>query len=779
MVKFGVGQPVPRSEDPRLLRGAGRYVDDLSLPGQVYGHVLRSLHAHARVDAVRAEAARTAPGVVLVLTGADIEAEGIAGIPSFHPPMAFGAPPPSCMPLHPILARDRVRHVGDPVAYVVAETPDRARDAAESIEVDYTPLPAAVETGRATAADAPRVWDDAERNVWFTIERGDKAATDAAFARAAHVTRRRLVNNRLACNAMEPRSTLIEYTPATDHATIHTESQAPHAMRALFGKVFDRPEKNFRVVSPDVGGGFGMKSNLFPEDALCFLAARRLRRPVKWTADRTESLLADTQARDAVSDAEIALDADHRIIGLRVETDHAVGAYLSDTAPVPVGLGSKMYVGVYDFAAAYIRVNAVFTHTTFLGPYRGAGRPESIYVVERMVDAAARELGLDPVELRRRNFIPERSMPFETKLETVYDSGAFDKATGMAVALADRDGFARRRADSAARGLRRGLGVTYFIELGAPFNDRMTLHFDESGGVTVGAGTHSHGQGHETVYAQMAAEWLGVPFGSVRLVQGDTDAVAYGRGTYGLRSMTIGGSALKAAADQVVAKARRMAAHLLEAAEEDVEFAAGTFTVAGTDKAIGITDVAKASFMPVGWPPEFGIGLEATGTYTPASAGNFPNGCHVCEVEVDPETGRTEILRYTGVDDSGVIVNPLLFAGQIHGGIAQGIGQALCEKLAFDAETGQVRSGTFLDYCMPRAGDMPSFTLDHIELPCPTNPLGVKGAGESGTVAAVPVVVHAILDALAADGVTHIDPPATPHRVWQAIRTARANPAAR
>ena len=769
-MQFGLGQPVPRTEDPRFLKGEGNYVDDIVLPGQSYGYVLRSPHASARVKSVDTAAAQSAPGALLVLTGADVEAEGIAGIPGFVPPMAFGAPMPKANPLHPILARDRVRHVGDPVAFVVAETLEQAMDAAELIAVDYDVLPAIASTAGATDDGAPLVWDDAEKNIWFTVERGDRAATDAVFEKATHVTRLSLNNNRVSANAMEPRATNVSYLAATDHATIYTENQAPHAQRTHFGKVFKRPEHNFRVISPDVGGGFGMKNNLFPEDAMCFLAARRLRRPVKWTASRTESLMSDSHGRDAMTEAELALDDNGKFLGLRVRTNHAVGAYLGEAAPVPVGLGSTLYVGVYEFEAVDIAVNAVFTNTTFIGPYRGAGRPEAVYVIERLVDAAARETGIDPVEIRRRNYIPSSAMPYETKVMSVYDTGEFDRLTDISLKLADYDGFAARKAESAAAGKLRGLGMTYFIEVGAPFNDRMALHFDEAGGVSIVAGTHNHGQGHETMYAQMVTEWLGVPFENVRLIQGDTDTVPYGRGTYGSRSATIGGSALKNATDQVTDKARRMAAHVLEAAEADIEFAEGVFTVAGTDKAIGIVDLAKMSFMPMGWPAEFGIGLEATGTFAPPSFGNFPNGCHVCEVEIDPETGKVDVVRYTGVDDSGVIINPLLLAGQIHGGIAQGLGQALCEDVVIDPDTGQLQSGSFMDYCMPRADDMPSFTLDEVEIPCTTNPLGVKGAGESGTVPSIPVTIHAILDALSPYGVANIDMPATPQRVWQAIQ---------
>jgi aerobic carbon-monoxide dehydrogenase large subunit len=772
-MKFGIGQPVPRTEDPRFLKGEGCFVDDMNLPGQAYGYVLRSPHAHARLLSVNAAAAEAAPGVLLVLTGADIEAEGIDGIPSFIPPMAFDAPMPKASPKHPILARDRVRHVGDTVAFVVAETLEQAMDAAERIEVDYQPLPAIASTAGATDEDAPRVWDEVENNIWFTIERGDRAATDAAFEKAAHITRLSLNNNRVSANAMEPRSTIVSYMPATDHATIYTESQSPHAQRTHFSMVFGRPEHQFRVISPDVGGGFGMKNNLFAEDALCFLAARRLHRPVKWTASRSESLLSDCHGRDAMTEAELAIGQDGKFLALRIRTNHAVGAYLGEAAPVPVGLGSTLYVGVYDFEAVDIAVNAVFTNTTFIGPYRGAGRPEAIYVVERMVDAAARELGIDPVEIRRRNFIPAAAMPFETKVQSVYDTGEFDRLTDVSLALADYDGFQARRKDSTEAGKLRGLGMTYFIEVGAPFNDRMELYFDESGGVSIVAGTHSHGQGHATVYAQLVSEWLGVPFDSIRLVQGDTDTVPYGRGTYGSRSMTIGGAALRDAADKLIERARKIAAYLLEAAEADIEFGDGIFTVAGTDKSIGIVDVAKASFMPMGWPDELGIGLEATGSFSPTS-GNYPNGCHVCEVEIDPETGKVEIMRYSGVDDSGVIVNPLLLAGQLHGGIAQGLGQALMEDVVYDPSSGQLQAGSFMDYCMPRADDMPSFTLDEVEIPCTTNPLGVKGAGESGTVPAIPVTIHAILDALSSHGVRNIDMPATPERVWRAMRQGKA-----
>ena len=773
VVKFGVGQPVPRTEDPRFLKGQGQYVDDITLPGQVHGYVLRSPHAHADIVAIDTEAASRAPGVLLVMTNADIAAEGIAGVPHFIPPMAFGAPPPKYSPIHPVLARSRVRHVGDPVAFVAAETLDQAKDAAERIVVDYRILPAITSTADATSPDAPEVWDEADKNTWFTLERGDAAATDAAFAKAAHVTRLPLVNNRLICNAIEPRATIASYLAATDHWTVWTESQAPHGQRSHYAKVFGKPESSFRVISPDVGGGFGMKNNVYPEDVMVIIAASRLERPVRWTADRSESLVSDAHARDAVSDAELALDADGKFLAMRVKTNHALGAYLGEAAVVPVGLGSTMYVGSYDLATCHILVNAVFSNTTQVSPYRGAGQPEASYVIERLVDAAAVEMGIDPLELRRRNYIKPSAMPYQTAAGSIYDSGEFDRVTDMTAELADVAGFAARRAETEAEGKLRGLGITFFIEVGAPSNDRMQLYFDPAGGVTVAAGTHSHGQGHQTIYAQMVSDWLGVPFESVRLVQGDSDAVAFGRGTYGSRSATIGGSALKDAADQVIAKATKMAAHLMEAAEADIEFADGTFTVAGTDKSIGIVQIAQTSFMPMGWPAEFGIGLEATGTFSPTN-GNFPNGCHVCEVEIERDTGRVELVRYSAVDDSGVIINPLLFEGQLHGGLVQGIGQALCESAVYDPDSGQLLSGSFMDYCMPRADDLPWFTLDDIEIPCTSNPLGVKGVGEAGTVPAVPAVIHAILDALRPLGVENIQLPATSLAVWQAIRDAKA-----
>ncbi|HXF86785.1 MAG TPA: xanthine dehydrogenase family protein molybdopterin-binding subunit [Xanthobacteraceae bacterium] len=776
-MKFGIGQPVPRTEDPRFLKGRGRYTDDFAPPGLAYGHVLRSPHAHARIKAIDTEKAKRAPGVLLVLTGADIKAAGLGSLPCGAPPVAFGGPVKAFMGLHPILAQDRVRHVGDPVAFVVAETLHQARDAAELIRVDYEELPAVIATDQAAKAGAPLVWGEAPNNIWFAMERGDKAATDAAFAKAAHVVSLKIVNNRLCANSMEARNSLGMHDPVSGRSTLYSSSQVPHKQRAvLAGAVFREPEVNFRVVAPDVGGGFGMKGGVFPEDVLVVFAARKTGRPVKWVAERGEAIMSDTHGRDSVSEAALALDADGKFLGLRVTTDYAQGAYLSASAGVPAGLGSMAYTNVYHIPAAHVSLRAVYTHTTPTGPYRGAGKPESIYVMERLVDLAARKLKLDPAEIRRRNFIKPQQVPYKTPLMLLHDSANYEAVLDMALAHADLKGFAKRRAESKRKGKLRGLGLAYFMEICGPFNDRMEIRFDENATVSIIAGTHSHGQGHETVYAQMVSEWLGVDFDKIRMVQGDTDQVAFGRGTYGSRSMTIGGSALKAAADLVIEKGKKMAAHVLEAAPGDITFGDGKFTVVGTDKSIRLVDLVKRSFAPVGWPAELGVGLEAVGTFTPERP-NFANGCHICEVEVDPETGAVEIARYTAVDDSGVIINPLLFEGQIHGGLAMGIGQALLEKVEFDAQSGQPLSGSFLDYCMPRAEHFPSFELHELPDRCRSNPIGVKGAGESGTVGAPPAVINAIVDALQDCGVTDVEMPATPARVWQAIRNAAATTA--
>jgi carbon-monoxide dehydrogenase large subunit len=769
-MKFGIGQPVPRTEDPRFLKGKGRYVADIMPANLAHGLVLRSPHAHAVITSIDTSAAKAAPGVLAVLTGADARADNIGVLPCGAPPIAFGGPAKAFMALHPVLPHDRVRFVGDPVAFLVAETLNEARDAAELVAIEYDVLPAIVATEDAAKPGAPLVWDSAPNNIWFALERGNKAAADAAFAKAAHVVTLKIVNNRLSANSMEPRTALAEHDEASGRTTLHTSTQQPHRLRAnLAASVFHERELNFRVVSPDVGGGFGMKGGVFPEDVLVVWAARKTGRPVQWVGERIESIMSDTHGRDCVSEASLALDAHGKFLGLRVTTDHNQGAYLSASAGVPAGLGSMAYTNVYDIPAAHVTLRACYTHSTPTGPYRGAGKPEAIYVMERLVDAAAAELKVDAIELRRRNLIKPAQIPYQTQLVLAHDSANYEAVMDAAVAMADWKGFAKRRTESKQRGRLRGRGIAYFMEICGPFSDRMELRFDEGGAVTVVAGTHSHGQGHETVYAQMVSEWLGVDFASVRMIQGDTDAVSFGRGTYGSRSMTVGGSALRNAADNLIEKAKTMAAHVLEASAADIQFADGKLTVVGTDKSIALVDLARRSFAPIGWPSELGVGLEAVGTFTPARS-NFANGCHICEVEVDPETGQVEIVKYMGVDDSGIIINPLLFEGQIHGGLAMGLGQALHEHVVFDKTSGQILSGSFLDYCMPRADDLPSFHMHDLPDRCRSNPIGVKGGGESGTVGAPPTVINAIVDALREHGVRDVPMPATPTRVWQALQ---------
>jgi carbon-monoxide dehydrogenase large subunit len=775
-MKFGVGQSVLRTEDPRFLKGSGRYVADLAPPDLAHGFVLRSPHAHARIKSIDVSAAKAAPGVLLILTGKDADAEKIGILPA-TPPIAFGGPAKAFMALHQVLARGVARHVGDPVAFVVAETLHQARDAAELIKIYYETLPAVVVTDAAAKPGAPLVWDGAPNNIWYALERGDKAAADAAFKGAAHVVTLRIHNNRITANSMETRTALGEYDAARRRSTLHTSSQMPHKVRAMLaGAVFREPEVNFRVVAPDVGGGFGMKGGTYPEDAMVVWASRKICRPVKWVAERSEGLQSDSQARDCISVASLALDAKGKFIGLKIETDFAQGAYLTSSAGVPSGLGSLAYTNCYDIPAAHVLYRHVYTNTVPMGPYRGAGKPEAVYLMERLVDTAAREMKIDPAELRRRNYIKPASVPYKTPFTAVHDSANYEAVMDKALHAADYEGFAARRKETQKNGKLRGRGISYFMEIAAPFNDRMEIRFDENGTVTIVSGTHNHGQGHETVYAQMLVEWLGLDFHSIRMIQGDTDQVGFGRGTYGSRSMTIGGSALKHASEVLIEKAKKMAGHALEAAAGDIQFKEGKFTVVGTDKSIGLVDLAKRSFAPVGWPAEFGVGIEAVGTFTPTRS-NFPNGCHVCEVEVDPDTGKVEIVRFTAVDDSGVIINPLLFEGQIHGGIAQGIGQALMENVEFDPATGQLLSGSFQDYAMPRAEDMPNFTLKELGDFCKSNPIGVKGAGESGTVGAPPAIIAAIVDALKDYGVTDIPMPATAARVWAAMQNGKAKAA--
>ena len=779
MNRYGIGQPVRRVEDQRFLTGRSRYVDDIQLPRMLHGAVVMSPHAHARIRSIDSAAALAMPGVHLVLTGEDAKAESLGGIPPLFMPEDMGGPK-GYRTFRPILTAGKARYVGDRVAFVVADTPEIARVAAEKVEVDYEPLAAVVNVEDAAKEGAPKVWDDnAMGNLAFPLLMGNKDATEAAFGRAKHVVAVRLYNNRITANAMEPRAALGDY--ASDAFTLYTSSQNPHGARSILaGAVFRIPEKDLRVISPDVGGGFGMKGDTYPEDALVLWASRRLGRPVKWVATRTESLLTDNHGRDQLVNAEMALDESGKILAIRMQALHAVGACVTNAGVVPVLCALRNIPNVYVVPAMLVASKAIFTHTTPLGPYRGAGRPEAAYVTERLMDEAARKLGIDPVEIRRRNYIPPSAMPHNTtanwtvgaSVGWTYDSGEFAKLTDRALELADWVGFEERKKRSEAEGRLRGRALIYYLEDSGVFNERMELRFDPSGTVTIVAGTHNHGQGHATTYAQLVSDWLGVPFDSVRLVQGDTDAVSFGRGTYASRSAMLGGSALKGAADAIIEKAKPMAAHLLEAAAADLEFSEGRFKVAGTDRGIPLTDVAKAFYRPVGPTTGFGTGLDASGSS--AAPPTFPNGCHACELEIDPETGEVFIDRYTVVDDVGRVINPMICHGQIEGALAQGIGQALMENVAFDRESGQMLSASFADYAMPRAGDLPHhYELDFIDVPAKTNPLGVKGVGEAGCVGAPPAIMNAILDALRPLGVRHLDMPATPRRVWEALQDAK------
>ena len=771
MTRFGIGQSVLRSEDRRFLVGAGRYVDDLVLPRQAYGSILRSPHAHARITRIDVATAGAMPGVLAVLTGAEYAADGLGAIPVLAIPPGWGGPG-AHYPTWPPIAAERVCYVGEAVAIVVAETQALAADAAELIAVDYEPLPAIASIAQAIEDGAPALADGAPGNVCFRHVLGDEAAASAALAEAAHTTTITIHNNRITANPMEPRGAIGAFDRTDGRFTLWLSSQVPHRVREqLAGAIFHQPVARFRVVANDVGGGFGMKGTLHPEEVLTLWAAWKSGRPVKWIAARNEGLLADVDARDQDWTATLALNRQGRILAVRARADFNMGAYFSNSAIVPPVIASGILSSVYDYRHFDVAVRGVLTNSPPTGPYRGAGHPEGTYLIERLIARAADELGIDPIELRRRNYIRPQQMPYKTALSYTYDCGEFEAATEKALALAGYDGFAARRAESERHGRLRGIGLSYFIELAAPLNERMDLRFDQHGGLSVIAGTHNHGQGHETVFAQMLTDWLGVPFGSVSVVQGDTDRVPFGRGTFGSRSMVNGGSALRAAADDVIAKGRRFAAHLLEAAEEDIAFREGLFEVAGTDRAISITDVAKASFAPIGLPSELGLGLEGSGTFAPRQQ-NFPNGCHVCEVEVDPETGRVEIVAYAAVDDVGRAINPLLLKGQVHGGIAQGIGQALMEQLVYDPGSGQLLTASFLDYCMPRADDLPSFEVASHDVPTEGNPLGVKGAGEAGTTGATPAVINAILDSLRQLGIRDLAMPATPEAVWRAINAA-------
>jgi carbon-monoxide dehydrogenase large subunit len=735
MGEFALGQPVSRFEDPRLLRGGGRYVDDMVLPRMAFGHVLRSPHAHARIRSIDVTAAKAAPGVLAVLTGADWEASGWGDLPS-PSGLRLRDGSPSFRPRFPALVKDRVRWVGDYVAFIVAD---------------------AVEPG------APLVWEGSPGNVAFFHSEGDAAATDAAFADAAHVVKRRFVINRVTAAAMEPRGAIADYNPAEDRWTIYTTLQRTHGYRAELAKqVLKVPESRVRVVAGDIGGSFGMKSAIYNEVALVLLGSKTVGRPVKWTSTRSEAFLGDAQARDNVTEAELALDHDGRFLGLRVRTIAAVGAYpQAGSNAFVANLGTL--AGVYRTPSVRAEVTAVYTNTNPVRAYRGNGRPEAAYVIERMVDEAAAELGIDPIELRRRNTIPPEAMPFKSGLTFTYDCGEFARNLDMALKLADAAGFEHRRAAARSRGKLRGIGLSNTIERAAAGGfEAAEIRFDRGGTVSLVSGSITQGQGHETVYKQLLCDRLGIHPDQVHYIQGDTDKVANGEGTGGSRSAALGGSAVYLATEKIVTKATAIAAHLLGVESDEVNFADGLFTIG---------EIATESFNPPNLPDDMEPGLIAGATFT-SKQQNFPNGCHICELEIDADTGEVEILRYSVVDDVGTVMNPLLLEGQICGGIVQGVGQVLMEDIRFDPASGQLLTGSFMDYAMPRAGDLSAIHCDSNPVPTKTNPLGVKGAGEAGNVGALPAVANALVDALSPLGIRHIEMPATPERIWRALRRA-------
>ena len=773
MREMGLGRAIPRTEDWRLLRGRGRYTDDIALPREARLYVLRSPQAAARIRSIDVAPALEAPGILTIVTGADAMKEGFATFASRVTRQRPDGKPNFVPPYRP-LAVDRVHHVGEPVAAIVAETLDQAKDAAELIEVDYEILPSVTDTADAAKPGAPTVWDEAPGNVCFLYRIGDKSAADAAFARAHHVARENFVISRVTTNSMEGRTALAAYDEREDRYTLHAGLQGPHGMRQEIASVFGLPATRFRVISPDVGGGFGMKGSIYPEYILTLWTARVTGRPVKWIAERSEGLISDHQARDNRSTVELALDKDGKFLALRVTTIANLGAYLALSGVHCPTNNLGGLAGTYTIPAFDVTVTGVFSNTLSTSAYRGAGRPEASYCIERIIDAAAHGMKLNPAELRRRNMIPPAAMPYRTALTFTYDSGEFEAVMDKCLELADWRRFEARRAEARGRGKLRGIGIASVIEQaggppGKPMEEGAEIRFDPGGTATILLGSHNHGQGHETVFRQLAEELLGLPFDKVRVTYGDTDAVYHGRGTFGSRTMTVGGTAFKGAAEKVIARGKEIAAHLLETSALDIEFTDGRFTVAGTDRGIDLVDVAKVSFLPPRMPKGMELGLQGAAVMAPTDA-SFPNGCHVCEVEIDPETGITQMVRYTVVDDVGRTVNPLLLKGQIHGGIAQGAGQALLENMVYDRESGQMLSGSFMDYGMPRADDLCSFEVGSHDVPCRTNPLGVKGAGEAGTVGALPAVMNAVADALRPLGIKHIDMPAHPEAIWRAIR---------
>jgi aerobic carbon-monoxide dehydrogenase large subunit len=783
----GIGARIARKEDRRFITGAGNYTDDIPVKHAAHAVFVRSPHAHARIRRIDAARALGAPGVIGVLTGDELAQDKVGGLICGWMIKSTDGSPMKAGPYAP-LAKDVVRFVGNPVAVVVAETKNQARDAAELVEVEYEELPAVVDPAKAQASDAPQIHAEAPKNTIYHWALGDKAAVEGAFARAARIVDLGLVNNRLVPNAIEPRSATAVYDRAEGHFTLYTTSQNPHVTRLVLSAFVGlAPENKLRVVAPDVGGGFGSKIFIYPEETVCLWASRRLGVPVRWTADRSESFMTDAHGRDHVTHAEMAFDADHKITGLRVKTIANLGAYMSTfSSSVPTYLYATLLSGQYNIPAIYAEVDAVYTNTTPVDAYRGAGRPEATYVLERLMEIAAHRLGLDPAELRRRNFIS--SFPHQTPVIMNYDTGNYEATLKAALEAARYAEFPRRRDEAKARGKLRGIGLSCYIEacgiapsqavgsLGAGVGlwESAEVRVNPVGTIEILTGCHSHGQGHETTFAQLVAERFGLPIDQISVVHGDTDKVQFGMGTYGSRSGAVGMSALNKALERIEAKAKRIAAHLLEAAVGDVELKDGEFSVVGTDKKIAFANVALAAYTAHNLPAGTEPGLKEGAFYDPINF-TFPAGTYVCEVEVDPKSGEVEIVQFTAADDFGVLVNPMIVEGQVHGGLAQGIGQALLEGCVYDETSGQLLTASYMDYAMPRASDLVSFAVSTTETPCTTNPLGIKGCGEAGAIGSPPAVINAIADAL---GIERLDMPATPQRVWEAIRSTKQPAAA-
>ncbi|MFO1037655.1 MAG: xanthine dehydrogenase family protein molybdopterin-binding subunit [Geminicoccaceae bacterium] len=783
MVEKGIGARVVRKEDQRFITGRGRYTDDINQPGQAHAYFVRSTHAHAEITGIDKSAAEGMPGVLAVLTGDDVKADGLGNLicgwlvkSKDGSPMKMGA--------HPLLAQGKARYVGDRIAVVVAETPQQAKDAAEAVEVHYKELPPVVNVTDAHNASA-LVHDEVANNLIYDWELGDKAATDAAFAKAAHVTKMDLVNNRLVPNPMEPRAAVGAYDTGDDAYTLYLTSQNPHVHRLVISAFIGiAPEHKLRVVAPDVGGGFGSKIFIYGEECVVLWASKKVGgRPVKWTSDRSEAFLSDCHGRDHVTHAELAMDKDGNFLGLRVNTKANIGAYMSTfSSSIPTYLYGTLLAGQYKTPAIYCDVQAYYTTTVPVDAYRGAGRPEASFLLETLVDKAAKEMGKDPAEFRRQNFIPKDAFPYQTPVALMYDTGDYEATLNEALKIADYAGFPARRAESERKGKLRGIGISCYIEacgiapsavvgsLGAGVGlwESAKVRFTHTGKVQVMTGTHTHGQGHETTLAQVVADKLGVAYEDVEVIHGDTDKTPVGMGTYGSRSLAVGGEAVVNACKKIVDKGKKIAAHLMEAAEADIEFKDGKFTVAGTDKSKSIGEIAFTAYVPFNYPQGVEPGLEESAFFDPPNF-TYPSGTYIAEVEVDPATGVTQILRFVAVDDFGNVVNPMIVEGQVHGGIAQGVGQALLEGAVYD-EGGQLLTGSYMDYCMPRADDVPSFeVVTSTGTPCQANSLGVKGCGEAGAIGTPPAIINAITNAIG----VRVEMPATPERVWRAIQSAK------